>query len=48
MNTEDYYRDKAMKQLKIIRDRRFRKNMNLFYFVAAIGTVSILLLYLIF
>jgi len=48
MNTEQFYRAKAIKQLTEKKEMRFRKNMNLFFFVLVIGTVLPMVLFLIF
>jgi len=46
MNTEEFYRAKAIKQLVQKKEMRFRKNMNL-YFIYIPIVCSALILYLI-
>jgi len=48
MNTEEFYRAKAIKQLTEKKEMRFRKNMNLCFLILVIGTVVPMVLFLIF
>jgi len=45
MNTEDFYRAKAIKQLTQKRDMRFRENLNICFFILVAGTVIPLVLF---
>jgi len=48
MNTEEFYRAKAIKQLKEKQEMRFRKNMNLCFLILVIAIVLPMILFWIF